>query len=205
MTGRRAALTLVLICLASHAFPQQPGTRGDTVGVVPQPPGSDTTLASPGARPERVIAGRADTLPPVYHPSKSTTVAMVLSAILPGAGQAYNGSFWKVPIVVGLGAYFISNWIDNNKLYYQYRDLYAASIITSGGNPQLLSVREFYKDERDSYAWYFLILYFANIVDAYVDASLYDFNVGGDLSLRVMPVQSGLPDRSPQVRLQLNF
>jgi hypothetical protein len=204
MPGRIPALLMLLVLPLSAAIAQDV-SRGDTVGVPPHPPGSDTSLATPGARPERVIAGHADTLSPVYIPAKSPGLAAGLSALLPGAGQFYNASYWKVPIVVGLGVYFLSNFFDNNRRYIEYRDKYTQSLETSTGDTRMLTLREFYKDERDSYAWYFLILYFANIADAYVDASLYDFNVGGDLSLRVMPVESDLPDRSPQLRLQLNF
>ncbi len=204
MPGRIPALLTLFVLPLGMAAAQEMG-RGDTVGVPPHPPGSDTSVTAVGAPPQRVIAGTSDTLSAVYVPVKSAGLAAGLSALLPGAGQFYNGSFWKVPIVVGLGVYFISSWLDYNRRYMQYRDLYAASLAASGGDPRLLNVREFYHDERDSYAWYFLILYFANIADAYVDASLYDFNVGGDLSLRVMPVRSDFPDGSPQLRFQLNF
>jgi len=126
---------------------------------------------------------------------------MGLSALCPGAGQVYNGSYWKVPIVVGLGVYFLSDWLDNNRRYLDYKAKFQADPQNLG----YLRVREFYHDQRDSFTWYFLILYFANIADAYVDASLYGFNVGGDLSIRMMPVRSGLPDGSPQLQLRLTF
>ena len=61
-------------------------------------------------------------------------------------------------------------------------------------------MREFYKAQRDSFTWYFVLLYLINIADAYVDASLYDFNVGGDLSVRVLP-----PGAGPAVGLRFPF
>ena len=42
------------------------------------------------------------------RPGKSTTVALLASLVLPGAGQIYNGSYWKVPVIWGVGYYFIS-------------------------------------------------------------------------------------------------
>ena len=126
---------------------------------------------------------------------------MLLSGILPGAGQFYNESYWKVPIVFGFGIYFASSWLDNNRRYQDFRDKYSASLLLSaGGDPRLLAVREFYKEQRDSFTWYFLILYLINIADAYVDASLYDFNVGGDLSLRFLP-----PSVGPRIGLRWSF
>jgi len=178
----------------------------DTLGVPTPGAVSDSARALPGIPYQRVIAGRTDTLARSYHPAKSTSLARGLSAILPGAGQVYNESYWKVPIVLGLGIYFISNWLDNNRRYLDYRDQYAASRArTSGGDSHLLAVREFYKDERDSFAWYFLILYFANIADAYVDASLYDFSVGDDLSIRMVPEWSPIAGMSTQLQIRITF
>ena len=50
--------------------------------------------------------------------------AAFYSAVLPGLGQAYNKKYWKIPIVyaaIGTGLYF---YLDNNKLYKQYRNAY---------------------------------------------------------------------------------
>lgn len=139
-------------------------------------------------------AARVDTLPTGFHSSKSPGLAMLFSAVLPGAGQAYNGSYWKVPIVLGFGIYFASSWLHNNRLFQEYRDRYAASITDSNraGDGYLQQYREFYRDQRDTFTWYFVILYVINVADAYVDASLYDFDVGENLSIRLMPAPTGL-------------
>jgi hypothetical protein len=82
-----------------------------------------------------------------------------------------------------------------------WRSQYSASITADnpGGNSRYLQLREFYKEQRDTYSWYLFIWYMVTLVDAYVDASLYDFSVGDDLSLRVLPASpAGL-------RLQLEF
>ena len=152
---------------------------------------------------ELFSTARADTARGVSHPRKSPGTAMLLSAILPGAGQFYNESYWKVPVVLGFGIYFISSWLDNNRRYEEYRDRYSADLATNPtGSVRLLAVREFYKDQRDSFTWYFVVLYFLNIADAYVDASLYDFTVGGDLSVRFLP---GPPATGAQVSVRLKF
>ena len=55
-----------------------------------------------------VVVGAQDTAHLVVPPGKSPGLAMLFSAVLPGAGQAYNESYWKVPVVLGLGVYFVS-------------------------------------------------------------------------------------------------
>lgn len=163
-------------------------------------PATDTTQVRPSPAP-RLIGGTPDSLHSPALPKKSPGTAMLLSAILPGAGQFYNASYWKVPIVLGFGIYFVSSWLDNNRRYEDYREKYGASILKNpSGDPILLSVREFYQAQRDSFTWYFFLLYFINIADAYVDASLYDFNVGGDLSVRVLPPLPG-----PAVGIRFTF
>lgn len=124
---------------------------------------------------------------------------MLFSAVVPGAGQAYNESYWKVPIVLGFGAYFSYHWLDNHRLYRDYRDLYQQSLASGTPNENYRRVREFYKDQRDTFTWYLAILYVLNVVDAYVDASLYDFDVGDDLAVRALP-RGGL-----QVQFRFHF
>lgn len=117
-----------------------------------------------------------------FHMKKSPMLAVGLSAVIPGAGQIYDGGYWKAPLIWGVGGYWISQWIDLNNKYQQFRSAYAASI-PSGGNAQYLSLRDFYRNERDRFAWFMGGLYFLNLLDAYVGAQLYDFEVSPDLGL----------------------
>jgi hypothetical protein len=146
--------------------------------------------------PVRVPPLLSDTLSSSV-PAKSPGTAVLLSAILPGAGQFYNESYWKVPLIAGLEIYFVSEWLSNNRSYKDYRDQYAADLLVHpGGNANLLALREFYRDQRDSFTWYFLILYVVNIADAYVDASLFNFDVSGNLA------QSAFPSARLTVRMR---
>jgi hypothetical protein len=138
--------------------------------------------------------------------TKSPALAAGLSALLPGAGQVYNESYLKVPIVAGIGGYFIYQILHNNKLYGDYRGQYSRSLqTTSGGDAELLSLREFYHDERDRFGWYFLILYALNVLDAYVDASLFGFDVSDELALRVLPAAGPALTPQPLLGIRLNF
>ena len=150
-----------------------------------------TLLSFPTARGQAVEAVQVDS---ARHPvvnvilerrqKKSSLKAVGLSAILPGAGQVYTEQYWKVPVILGLGGYWVYEWVQNNDRYREFRDLYSASLVSSPlqGNTESLSLREFYKDQRDSFAWYIGLLYLLNVVDAFVDAELYDFDVGPDLT-----------------------
>ena len=169
----------------------------------PAPPRADSVRVLPGADS---TVRFADTLRHGALPRKSPALAMLCSAVLPGAGQFYNQSYWKVPVVLGLGLYFASTWLDQNRRTQDYRQKYADSLLT---NPLLadtyLRERDFYKQQRDTFAWYFVILYILNIADAYVDASLFDFDVGKDLSLRLIPGAPGPAYPSPGLTLRLGF
>lgn len=135
-----------------------------------------------------------------FKMKKSPTTAVLLSAVIPGAGQFYNESYWKIPIISGLVGYFGYEYFRNNNLYKDYRDQYAASQndTVPDGNLNLKSLREFYRNQRDDFVWYFLIVYVVNLVDAYVDAHLFDFDVRDDKF-----VKNGT--RGKEYRLKLNL
>ena len=144
-------------------------------------PGDTTAVRDSTVAGQRILA--ADTLHLPAPPYKSTGTAMLFSAILPGAGQVYNESYWKAPLVLGLSMYFISEFMLYNRYADDYRQLYLASLSTVA-IPAYQTKREDYKNLRDANVWYFVIVYVLNIVDAYVDASLYGFDVSPTLSLR---------------------
>lgn len=127
--------------------------------------------------------------------------AALLSAVLPGLGQAYNKQYWKVPIVV-TGMVVFGHFINyNNKVYHGLRN---AAIITSAGgtNPYgsiitsedgLIRNRDIFRRNRD-----FLIIlgsafYVLQIVDAHVSAHLDEFNVNDDLAIGIKPSIQSTP------------
>jgi hypothetical protein len=183
----------------------QAETGSDTLRSILRSPTMDAadTLRSLPSRPATETT--TDTAVGYLHPTKSPGTAMLFSALLPGAGQAYNTSYWKVPVVLGLGIYFVSEFLTWNRHYQDYRDQYNAALIAEPNRaPFILARRDVSRDNRDSYVWYYLILYVVNILDAYVDASLFDFNVGNDLSCRSLPAWTQRPD-AIQVQLRIHF
>lgn len=121
----------------------------------------------------------------VLKAAKSPATAIALSALLPGAGQIYTGRYWKVPLILGFGSYFVVQMLRMDSRYQDARSKYATSVLSGAnsgaGDPQLIYERDFYRDERDRFAFYVILTYVLNIVDAYVGASLYDFDVGDNL------------------------
>lgn len=175
--------------IARHPAAARPAERDTLPGVKPGPAAGatmDTTArtamdTTSGARAALDSLAYDSTAAPLA--TKSSWTAVGLSAILPGAGQVYTENYWKVPVILGLGGYWVYEWGRNNEKYEEYRDLYNESVETTPpyGDEQYLALREAYKDQRDAFAWYIGILYLLNIVDAYVGAELYDFDVGPDL------------------------
>ncbi len=108
---------------------------------------------------------------------KSPWGAVMRSALFPGLGQIYNQSYWKVPVIWGLLGWFGYNYTENNKNYLEYKRLYSESVVNGNENFIYKRIREFYKDQRDLFAIYFGLTYFLNIVDAYVDAQLLNFDI----------------------------
>ena len=162
----------------------------------------------------------------------SPKTAALLSTFIPGAGQIYNGSWWKTPIVyvgfagIGYGLYFYQDYYKSFKTAYNdYRNPYleqgltppADTILTVRGEEGYSPVnvqqgRDFYRKYRDLCiigigAWYLI-----NILDAYTEAHLFEFDVSDDLSLHWEPAfyyrPMGFAPPSPLpsgIRLAMNF
>jgi hypothetical protein len=140
-------------------------------------------------------------VPSTFHMKKSPWKAVLFSAILPGLGQIYNKSYWKAPIILGLSAYLGYQIYDYNKTYKDYKSRYEATQFPPdyNGDLNLKTLRNFYRDQRDNFVWYFVIVYVVNLVDAYIDAHLFDFDVSEQKII-------GLgTDRKYNLKMKLNF
>lgn len=134
----------------------------------------------------------------VYNKSKhSPAAATILSTLVPGMGQAYNGAYWKIPIIYGglSTFYFMVDW--NNRGYNRFK---TALFKLIDGDPttvdefngtrsseELRYYMDSYRRNRDLSALGFAAVYILNIIDANVDGHLHDWNVDDNLSFRVEP------------------
>lgn len=140
--------------------------------------------------------------------------AVWLGAIVPGMGQIYNGSYWKLPIVYGgfAGCAYAISYTNGRYTDYKeaYRDLYTDKVLSTdpnrsynallpegytidrlGGRGEYLKLLErnqrSFRRYRDISIVASIAVYLLSLIDAYVDAQLFDFDISDDLSLDVEP------------------
>lgn len=132
---------------------------------------------------DSLIAASLTPFDTTIREGKSTTLAMLSSMVVPGLGQIYNESYWKAPVVWGLGYYFYSVYDHQDKLYREARSNYDTTVTLQNpaGNNSFRSLRDFYKNQRNIFGWYMVLTYLFNVLDAYVDAALYNFEVSPNL------------------------
>ena len=131
--------------------------------------------------------------------------ATTLSTICPGAGQIYNKSYWRVPLVVGGFAttIYCIDW--NNRGYQRFKKAYRLRFdydqnpeLYPNGSPDefggryassfLKNLRNSYRRNRDLCIILTAGIYLLQIMDAHVDAHLRDYDISDDLSVDVTPV-----------------
>ena len=143
--------------------------------------------------------------------------AVWLGAVVPGLGQIYNRSYWKLPIVYGglMGCAYALTWTNDQYIGYKnaYRDIYYdiqdgkvsndpsksyIAILPEGYTIDRMGGTSAYRDRlkewqnssrrnRDLAIAATAIVYALTLVDAFVDAQLFDFDVSNDLTLNLYP------------------
>lgn len=135
--------------------------------------------------------------------------ALWLAIVLPGAGQVYNRKYWKLPLIYGgfVGCIYALQW--NNMMFKDYSQAYLdimdsdpstesynqflhlGTKITSSNITQYQDIfrrrKDRYRRWRDLSFFCMLGVYALSIIDAYVDASLSEFDISDKLSLRIEP------------------
>ena len=163
--------------------------------------------------------------------------AVWLGVILPGAGQIYNGSYWKLPIVYGtfMGCGYAISRMQNRYSGYKnayldlYNDIQDGTVSEDPGKSYIAVIPDGYnlsrvggentwlntlKNKQSTYRRYrdysilaIVVAYALSLIDAYVDAQLFDFDISPDLSLNVEPqIYYDLQQqRSAEVKLAIQF
>jgi len=140
-----------------------------------------------------------------------------LGAILPGAGQIYNKSYWKLPIVYGafMGCGYAISFNQNRYQSYKtaYLDLYKdneAGTVSEDASKSYIAIlpdgydlervggkdtwlktlknhQNMYRRYRDYSILATVVVYALSLIDAYVDAQLFDYDISPDLSVNLEP------------------
>ncbi len=127
---------------------------------------------------------------------------LIFSAIFPGLGQVYNRKYWKLPILYGgfIGLSYAISW--NNRYYQDYFQAYKDimdedpetnswhNFLRYGQDPESVDTtwlkdvlrrgKNYYRRYRDLSIIGTVALYGLSIMDAYVDAQLFEFDITPD-------------------------
>ena len=157
--------------------------------------------------------------------------AVWMGTIIPGYGQIYNRAYWKLPIVYGafMGCAYAISW--NNHMYQDYKQAYRDILTDTDGTKtsyldmlpdgytlEMMGGKENYtrvlKNGNDTYRRYrdlsivaTVLVYALSIIDAYVDAQLYDFDISTDLTMNISPqlYQDDFNNRSAELHFAIKF
>ena len=140
---------------------------------------------------------KSDTLKIELIKPHSPNKAALFSTIIPGLGQAYNKKYWKMPIIytaIGTSLYF---GISNQRNFKKYKTAYTNRLdddpntidefdgrLTDAG---LEANIDFHQRNRDLAFIVAGLFYVLNIVDAAVDAHLFNFPKNDNLSFNLQP------------------
>ncbi len=207
-------LCTFFLCLFAFAFSQV--NPNDTIRVDYRPKDSIGVERNNTKTEAKVVSDLEKANGPTQKTLKlNPTKAGLYSAVLPGLGQVYNKKYWKVPIVLGAVGTGVGIAIWNDNQYKKYREYYIAKL---NGTPNefvdkfpyldktaLGNAQDRAKRQRDYAIAISGLIYILNIVDAVVDAHLYESRRDPDLTLNPTMVQDQYGIAPPKTGISLNY
>ncbi len=204
LTDWKVMILAILMSVTGLYVSAQEVAKPDTVIV---DDAAKDTLETGTAATDKAVTITPKKTERVHSPKKAT----IYSAVFPGLGQIYNRKYWKVPLVyIGFASLIYSiDW--NNDYYVQYRQAY---IDISDDDPtsnsfkdldiegnwdfddasqleqfktRLENAKEQTRRYRDLCIIGTAAFYAINIIDASVDAHLFNFDISDDLTMNWMP------------------
>lgn len=141
----------------------------------------------------------------IYNPKKAAR----RSAIIPGWGQIYNDSWWKVPVLYGgfgVALYFVDF---NNDRFETFLGLIAEEEAKDDPNADLIRIysrrADTERNNRDLVILTMVGIYGLQIIDATVDAHLKGFDVDENLSLNLKPKFGVISNGTPFIGMKLTL
>ena len=235
-----AIFVCTALCVAQEVQEQDSTFSHDPVSFTAEiTDAGDTIYLAPDTNAVRVV----DEEPPIdesisrYSPQwkPNPNRAVWIATIIPSAGQIYNKSYWKLPIVYGgfFGCAYAITW--NNRMYSDYKTAYRdimtdthysetdpsksyVAILPNGYTIERLGGKTKYtqtlQNRQNTYRRYrdisivaTILVYALSIIDAFVDAQLYDFDISTDLSLDTQPqiYYDMMGNHSTQIQVAIRF
>ena len=173
--------------------------------------GQQDSLKQTSTPPESVLEQQLKLKKPkkFYDPK----VASLRSAILPGLGQIYNDSWWKVPLLYGgFGVcFYYLNF--NNNLRIKWETLTKELLTKQAAGKAIDTNRlrvyrrraDVWRKNRD---WLYLVtlgVYIVNIAEASIDAHLKGFDVSENLGWNLKPKIGVINNGAPYLGLGLTL
>lgn len=202
-------ISVFCILFAVIAFAQV--NPNDTIRVENYP---KDTISIHAKDETKVIADIEKSNAPAVKPKFSPTKAGLYSAVLPGLGQYYNKKYWKIPIVWGAIGTGVGITLWNDKQYRRYRNAFVSEL---NGQPHEFSdipgitkeilgnTQDRAKRQRDYAIAVSGLIYILNIVDAVVDAHLYDQKHDPDLAIKPAIIYDEFGTQNAKAGLSFNY
>jgi hypothetical protein len=130
-----------------------------------------------------------------FAPDHSPKKAALLSLAAPGLGQIYNKKYWKIGLfytAIGGSAGFLGwnakNLRTYNKALSSRFNPDVPDLLPQLSEGQITNQRDFYRRNVELMGVVTIGMYVWNILDAFVDGHLRNFDVSDDLSLKITPM-----------------
>ena len=206
----RKLITFFLFLSFCFAFSQV--NPNDTIRVENLP--KDSIPAAKPLSEAQVIEDIGQKNAPAKITKLSPAKAGLYSAVLPGLGQFYNKKYWKIPLVWGAVGTGVGIALWNDKQYKRYRNAFVAELnglphefsnINGIDKTVLGNAQDSSKRQRDYAIGISALIYILNIVDAVVDAHLYEGRHDPDLAITPTIINDQFTSSYAKAGLSLNF
>jgi hypothetical protein len=199
LKSRLAFILLICVALTNFTHSVAATVQNDSINVITSVDSLQTVL----------VEDSVETYVSTSTFKPDAQKAVWLATVVPGLGQIYNRQYWKVPIIYAgtLGLVYGITW--NDRMYVDYKKGY---VDLMDGNPNtnyfdylspegvvlddsnrdyytrtIKTKLDTYQRNRDLCIIATAVLYLLSIIDAYVDAQLFDYDISPDLSLQLTP------------------
>lgn len=149
--------------------------------------------------------------------------AAIRSAMLPGLGQIRNGlTIYRGLKVAGIytGATLLTiSYIDNSKKYdifvnelkYRAENGQPSPLYPNTPDDRLIQAKDIYRRNKQVIIFSYVGLYLLNIIEAYIDARLANFDVGDVAGIKIRPDMVntgnmyGMNSTAPGIKIAISF